>query len=658
MQRLLEQQLQQQPADAFVAPVLELPESVSGPLGLCSAAAPTAESAAFLISHIRAAVESKLLVPSVCETILRAKLWDATAAADAGAAASADNTAADVGCNNIQSRIFRSRGTEDQLCSQRRRVKVPFLRQFLSEACPDCSSNGVANGCFCCCGGSCMSRRGSEEMSGAAVDPTGQRNDPFAAACRRMSWYEALCLVPQQLHSLQLESTSLGAAAAARSETAAAAAGKETAAASETEAAAADSAAAAESLHLLAVVLPPFGGPPLQRDRLERVLIQARMRSAHPLISSLLQEGQSAVPRSLITLTVALPEPTAAAAAIVGLREFLTNRARPLVLALLFPESDFAEASGGPASLASTAAEDTASAAADAIGACYRRCLQLIEAAATAVCCCGETPCPAVLSRPVRSLLQYVLESVECPRCSIQSNVEPRCNSCCVTLEAAVAAAAEHVTDGSLGAEKTAAVAAAPLQGSATASERQDELPQQSSGVLCRRVLSFLCGALVEFLKEWEGTAPTAADSEKSWIPRVCQAKEGISHQSLAATAGEAEPCGGLLEDVHVRQPSVQQECFKFGGLPVACDDTQTGGLLLLRYFCYFAAGFVIRSRNLLFFRLQISYAGRLEFLSVSLLSLCISLIARSVSASLAIFLLPCYVPFAFQFLFAVWGFS
>ncbi|OEH76746.1 set domain-containing protein [Cyclospora cayetanensis] len=135
---------------------------------------------------------------------------------------------------------------------------------------------------------------------------------------RRLSWYEALCLVPQRLCSLPIEDCSLAAAASARQ-----AANHEGSFPQE------------EVLHLLALVLPPMGGSLLPADRLERVVLGPKSDSAHPHISRLLGFACRAMPRSLNTLTLALQQPPAAA---WKLREFLTVHTRPLVLDLLLPK--------------------------------------------------------------------------------------------------------------------------------------------------------------------------------------------------------------------------------------------------------------------------------------------------------------------------------
>ena len=411
----------------------------------------------------------------------------------------------------------------------------------------------------------------------------------FAAVWRQLSWYEALCLMPQRLSTLPPEDLSPAAAAAAAGNTTAAADAVGTAAAA---AAAATTAVPEETLHLLSLVLPPLGGASLRRDRLETVCLNPKCAAAHPFVSSLLQEKPLALPQSLSILTLALPRPRGAAA--LQLRRFLAYRRRPLVLEILLPGPPAAAAAPqGTAVDATSAAAAAAAAAAPllaaaaAAGEAFHRSLELAEGAVEQICCPEETLYPPYVEpRPLRLLLQYVSSRVECLQCG-RDPEGPPCSRCTVAWDAAAAAAVSPAGAAEAEGPSSFPVAVAssiapPARDEETVCKEKGQQQPAAEDLLSQKVFAFLCESLLAFLTAWEEEDHMAGDGETD--PGVDR-----SQQQASASAGdpgdeEQDKGGGILGDVLVPQPSVHRECLAFGGLPRGCDDTQTGELLLSLY--------------------------------------------------------------------------
>ncbi|KAL8269558.1 hypothetical protein Esti_006524 [Eimeria stiedai] len=512
LQRLLELQLLRPASGACGAQLLRLALQgpMRGPLAVCTAAAPTQQAAAFLTQHLRAAVGSLMFLPSVRKTIAAATL-----PGNPGALAAA-SAAVDIphGCSGSVRAALR----------QRQRLRATPLRRILSEERVECndSSNTSKSRCM---------QHGS--LSVTASVACSKRRLNASRLFRRTSWYEALALTPQCSSTLPVESCAAASVAATGFKTAASRRAVGT---------------AAETLHLLALLVPPVGGPSLQQDRLEILTLEREASSSHPYVSFLLQGDFHAVPQSIGSLYLALPQPSRAVAS--QLRKYLAACVRPLTLELLFSRS--AADTAAPTSDAETATTvptHFARAAASAANS-FRRQLQTAEAVAEALCCSDDNVSSGSEVVPLRPLLQYVSARTHCLRCGKSGSQVHLCSTCAAALEAA-AAAANTKEAGTLSA----------------------------SSDLDNRVLRFLSEVLLSFLEIWEReddeALSSATDAQVDLFPLdTCQ---------TPATAAEAdEDCVGSLADVLTTHASVQRECLSFGGLPRGCDDSQTGKAVLL----------------------------------------------------------------------------
>ncbi|KAL8426430.1 hypothetical protein Efla_005484 [Eimeria flavescens] len=552
LQRLLELQLQQPAASlACGAPLLQgsWQGPPAGPLGLCRAAASTERAATFLKQHLRAAVDSRLLLPTVRHTIATARLWEAPKEAAAAAAAVASDAAA------AADTCHSGSGSAAALRSERRGIQCPSLGSFLSDHYPSSSSSNSSNSSSDSSSNSNNSSSSSSNSSSSSSTksnswPLQQRQCEVEGrdelkGLKRTSWFEALCLTPQCLSALPIECCAAAGSAALSTTTAAIS----PAAAVAAPPAAAAAAAAAETLHILVVLVPPVGGSCLREDRLEEVTLQRGASFPHFLFSSLLQGGQQhlhAPPQTLGALRPALQQPAGPAA--LRLRQFLAACNRPLVLELLTNEN----AAAAEAAAAGHASPLAAAAAAAAKA--FRWHLQLIEAAADEICCSAATASHSADRRGLRPLLQCIYARIDCPSCGLSSSSSSEflCSSCAALLDAAAAAAAAAAADS---AEEGPVSAAAAALGS--------------------RVFRFLVRGLLLFLEDWdaEGEEEAPASAAERGPPEALS-----SRQTAAAAAAEQAAAGaGLLADVLTTHASVHRECLAFGGLPWGCDDTQTG---------------------------------------------------------------------------------
>ncbi|KAL8444499.1 hypothetical protein Emed_006196 [Eimeria media] len=410
--RLLELQLLRPASAAYGAQLLSLAlrRPTRGPLSVCSAAAPTQQAAAFLSQHLRPAVSSLMLLPSVTETIAAATSPGILVASAASAAAAVVDTPR------------RGSGSVKAASRQPPRIRATSLRRILSEGPVDCSD-------------SCNNSKS-----------------------RRMSWFEALFLSPQSSSALPVESCAANLFAATQFETAAA---KRT------------MGTAAEALHLLALLVPPVGGPSLQQDRLEVLTLERAAFPFHPYVSFLMQGDSHVVPQSIGSLYLALPQPSGTIAS--QLRKHLVACGRPFILELLTSRSDGDSAAPTcEADSATTVSTRFALAAASAANS-FRRQLRIVEAAAEALCCSEEEVASASDVMTLRPLLQYVSARMHCFQCGNSCSQVHLCSKCAAALDAAAQA------------QNTA--------GSGTLSSTAD---------LDKRVFSFLSEVLLSFLKTWE----------------------------------------------------------------------------------------------------------------------------------------------------------
>ncbi|KAL8450189.1 hypothetical protein Emag_003343 [Eimeria magna] len=508
--RLLELQMLRPASAACGAQLLSLAlqRPTRGPLSVCTAAAPTQQAAAFLSQHLRPAVSSLMLLPSVRKTIAAATLPGNLGASAASAAV--------VNTSHSGSGSLRAAYRQPQ------RIWATSLRRILSEEQVDCS-----DGCRCMQYGS----------SSAASVACSKRHRNSSRFFRRTSWFEALCLNPQCFSALPVETCAAACFGATTLETAAAIRTVGT---------------TAEALHLLALLVPPVGVPSLRQDRLEVLTLERAMSSFHPFVSFLAQGDPHAVPQSIGSLYLALPQPSGTIA--LQLRKHLVACGRPFLLELLISRSngDLA-ARTSDADSATTDLTPFALAAASAASS-FRRLLQTVEAAAEALCCSDDEVASASDVMSLRPLLQYVSARMHCFQCGNSYRQMHLCSNCVAARDAAAAAAKKTAGAGTL---------------------------SSASADLDNRVFSFLSEVLLSFLETWQWEEDEAMSSATKEDARFSQASLDTC-QTPAAAAEADEDCGGLLADVVTTHASVHSECLSFGGLPRACDDSQTGKTIVL----------------------------------------------------------------------------
>ncbi|KAL8433296.1 hypothetical protein ACSSS7_003980 [Eimeria intestinalis] len=514
--RQLELQLLRPASGAYGPRLLSL--ALQGPergaVAVCAPAAPTQQAAAFLTQHLRPAVNSLMLLPSVRKTIAAAT-WPETSGSSSGSAAAA-----------ARDTPRSCSGSLRATCRQPQRAWVASLRRILSEERADWS-------------GSCSHSKSRCTQNGffsvTASMACSKRHRNASKSLRRSSWYEALSLTPQCSSILPVESCAAASVAAAGSETIAARGAL---------------GLAAKTLHLLALLVPPVGGSWLQQDRLEILSLEREASPSHPYVSSLMQGDPQAVPQSIGSLYLALPETSGIFA--LKLRQYIAACGRPLILELLIsrPVSPIL-APTSDAESASIVRTRFALAAASAANS-FRRQLKIVEDAAEALCHSNDEVASVPEVLPFRPLLQYVSARMHCSQCGYSCSHEHLCSNCAAALDNAAAA--------------TKAAEAGMLSTSAD---------------LDKRVFSFLSEILLLFLKTWGGEKDGGLFSAPGIDDRI--GRSPLDTCQTSTTAAEAdEDCAGLLADVLTTHASVQRECLSFGGLPRACDDSQTGKAVLL----------------------------------------------------------------------------